>query len=83
MSITGISRDKDKSYCIRGFSNLVGIHKTCGFSNIDLFLCMDEGVSTTTWPKINRPFTVDLAVIINRQHINGDFVTVEANFSNP
>lgn len=81
MSITGISWDKDKSYCIRGFSNLVGIHKTRGFSNIDLFLCMDEGVSTTTWPEINRPFTADLAVIID--NINGDFVTVEANFSNP
>lgn len=42
---------------------------------------MDEGVSTTTWPKMNRPFTADLAVIID--NINGDFVTVEADFSNP
>lgn len=55
----------------RGFSNLVRIHRTHGFqthtyfSNKDLFLCMDEGVNSTTWPNMIRPFTVELAVIID------------------
>lgn len=55
----------------RGFSNLVRIHRTHGFqthtyfSNKDLFLCMDEEVNSTTWPNMIRPFTVELAVIID------------------
>lgn len=55
----------------RGFSNLVRIHRTHGFqthtyfSNKDLFLFMDEEGNSTTWPNMIRPFTVELAVIID------------------
>lgn len=63
--IISISWDKDKFYCIRGFLNFVGIYKIRGFFNIDLFLCMDEGVSIIIWLKMNRFFIVDLVVIID------------------